>query len=50
MLGEELMICLQDFVPTNAHRATMEAYVQREIIANYFLTPASEVPWQYDYV
>lgn len=41
---------LRDLVPTNGRRATMEAYAQRETLANYFLTPAGEVPWQHDYI
>lgn len=36
--------------PTRAHRATREAYNQRDSLANYFLTPAGEVPWQYAYI
>lgn len=43
-------IPLQNLVPTNACRATMEAYAEQETFANYFLTPAGEVPWQYNYV
>lgn len=36
--------------PTTAHRSTMEAYKQRDSIADYLLTPAGEVPWQNEYV
>ncbi|CAL1681009.1 unnamed protein product [Lasius platythorax] len=34
-------------IPSTAHRSTIEAYKQRDIIANYFLSAVGEVPWQY---
>lgn len=36
--------------PSTAHRSTIEAYKQRDIIANYFLSAVGEVPWQYTYI
>lgn len=35
---------------STAHRSTAEAYQQRDAIADYFLTPHGEVPWQRDYI
>lgn len=36
--------------PTTVHRSTVQAYKQRDTIADYFLTPAGEVPWQNEYI
>lgn len=36
--------------PTCAHRATREAYNQRNSLANYFLILAGEIPWQYAHI
>ncbi|KYN18123.1 hypothetical protein ALC57_09573 [Trachymyrmex cornetzi] len=36
--------------PTSAHRSTAQAYKQRDDIADYFLMPACEVPWQNEYI
>ena len=33
-----------------AHRATNNAYKMRDNLADYFLTDAGQVPWQYEYV
>lgn len=33
-----------------AHRATRDAYIMRHILSSYFMTPAGEVPWQYEYI
>lgn len=33
-----------------AHRAAREAYEMRDTLSSYFLTPAGEVPWQYEYI
>lgn len=33
-----------------AHRATRKAYSMRDILSSYFMTPAGEVPWQYEYI
>ncbi|KMQ87716.1 nuclease harbi1-like protein [Lasius niger] len=41
---------LRDIPPTSKHHATTIAYKQRDKVADYFLTPPGEVPWQYDYV
>lgn len=41
---------LQRIAPCNAHRATVEAYKQRDKLADYFLTPQGEVPWQLEYI
>lgn len=40
----------QSLAPSNAHRATREAYNQRNLLANLFLAPEGEIPWQYGYV
>jgi len=40
----------QGLAPSNAHRATRRAYNQRDLLANFFLTPEGEVPWQYAYI
>lgn len=32
------------------HRAATDAYEMRNTLASYFLTPAGQVPWQYEYV
>lgn len=45
--SEQSMLPLR---PTLAHRATIEAYRQRDAIADYLLTPAGEVSWQNEYV
>lgn len=37
-------------LPINARRGTVEAYEQRDLLANYFLTVQGEVPWQYEYI
>ncbi|GAB1864087.1 Nuclease harbi1-like protein [Camponotus japonicus] len=36
--------------PSNAHRATVEAYEEQNKLADYFLTPEGQVPWQLEYV
>lgn len=36
--------------PTGAHRANINAMEQRDILVDYFVTRAGEVPWQYDYI
>lgn len=36
--------------PCSARRATVEAYEQRDKLADYFVTPEGEIPWQYEYV
>lgn len=41
---------LRDIPPTSTHRATTNAYRQRDKLADYFLTAPGEVPWQYEYV
>jgi len=35
---------------TSAHRSTLQAYKQQDVIADYLLTPAGEVHWQYEYI
>lgn len=40
----------QGLAPTSAHRATTEAYKQRDTLAHYLVTPEGEVPWQYTYI
>lgn len=40
----------QQIRPTNAHRATRNAIEQRDILGDYFVSQAGEIPWQYDYV
>lgn len=40
----------QNLASTSAHRATREAYNQRNSLANFFLTPEGELPWQYAYI
>ncbi|XP_032685188.1 protein ALP1-like [Odontomachus brunneus] len=40
----------RDIPPTSMHHATTVAYKQRDKLADYFLTPQGEVPWQYQYV
>ncbi|XP_071641987.1 uncharacterized protein [Temnothorax longispinosus] len=42
--------CLEQIRPSTAHRATNEAYKQRDAIAEYLMTPAGEVSWQKEYV
>lgn len=42
--------CLEHVRPTTAHNVTREAYKQRDVIAEYLLTPAGSVPWQDDYI
>lgn len=37
-------------LPHGPHRTATDAYEMRNILASYFLTPAGEVPWQYEYV
>lgn len=41
---------LTNIPATSAHHATTIAYKQREKLADYFLSPLGEVPWQYEYV
>ncbi|XP_029162074.1 protein ALP1-like [Nylanderia fulva] len=40
----------KDIPPTSTHNATAVAYRQRDTLADYFLTPQGEVPWQYQYI
>jgi len=40
---------LQQLRPTAAHRASRNAMEQRDILANYFVSRAGEILWQYDY-
>lgn len=42
--------CLGQIRPSTAHRATNEAYKQRDAIAEYLMSPCGKVPWQIDYV
>ncbi|XP_018575296.1 protein ALP1-like [Anoplophora glabripennis] len=35
---------------SDAHRATTDSYRMRENLAEYFVTPDGEVPWQYTYL
>ncbi|XP_032673109.1 protein ALP1-like isoform X2 [Odontomachus brunneus] len=35
---------------TNIHRATREAYVQRDTLCEYLSSPQGEVPWQLEYI
>lgn len=41
---------LRDIPPTSMHHAITAAYKLRNMLADYFLTPPGEVPWQYEYV
>ncbi|KAJ8910068.1 hypothetical protein NQ315_004961 [Exocentrus adspersus] len=41
---------LQDISNIGPHRATTAAYEQRDILADYLLTPNGEVPWQIEYI
>lgn len=43
-------IQFQNNLPCNARRATIEAYKLRDKLADYFLTPEGEIPWQYEYI
>ncbi|XP_071555013.1 uncharacterized protein [Temnothorax nylanderi] len=36
--------------PTNIHRAVREAYIQRDTLSEYLLSPQGEVPWQMEYI
>jgi len=36
--------------PCSAHRATREAYDQRDILTKYLLSPAGEITWQYEHI
>ncbi|KYN21997.1 hypothetical protein ALC57_05621 [Trachymyrmex cornetzi] len=33
-----------------AHRATKDAYTMRDTLSSYFMTPAGQVPWQFEYI
>lgn len=35
---------------TRVHNSVKSAYEMREKLANYFISPAGQVPWQEDYV
>jgi len=53
VLGEwrnEISEALRDLAPSSAHRATKEAYNQRDSLANFFLTAKGEIPWQYAHI
>ncbi|EFN60345.1 hypothetical protein EAG_01318, partial [Camponotus floridanus] len=39
-----------DILPTSTHHSTIVAYQQRDKLANYFMAPPSEIPWQYEVV
>jgi len=41
---------LQQLQPTTAHRASRNAMKQRDILADYFVSRAGEILWQYDYI
>jgi len=41
---------LQQLRPTAAHRASRNAMEQRDILADYFVSRAGEILWQYDYI
>lgn len=47
---DELLDDRANLRPSNSHRATQEAYRQRDSLANYFVTLSGKVPWQYEYV
>lgn len=35
---------------TNAHRATNEAYYQRDVLYKWMMSPEGQIPWQLEYV
>lgn len=41
---------IQNLRPSSAHGARTEAYSQRDMLKNYFLTSEGEVTWRYAYV
>nr|XP_011312329.1 PREDICTED: uncharacterized protein LOC105272113 [Fopius arisanus] len=46
----ELREGFEGLAASSAHRATRDAYNQRDVLANYFLTPEGEIPWQHAYI
>jgi len=46
----EISEAFRNLAPSSAHRATKEAYNQKDSLANFFLIPKGEVPWQYTYI
>lgn len=43
-------VSIPSIPPSNAHRATVEAYEERNKLADYFSTPEGQIPWQLEYV
>jgi len=41
---------IENIRPTRAHRATREAYEQRDILTKYLLSPAGAVTWQNEHI
>lgn len=35
---------------TNAHRATNEAYYQRDVLCKWMMSPEGQIPWQLEYI
>lgn len=41
---------MRNFRPCTAHRATREAYEQRDVLTKYLLSPTGEISWQYAHI